>query len=199
MRKKCPYALERSSLQHTESFQFSFHTTGKLLQSSGQRFTARGWKNITHHDVESAVGSAATEGSPVGAILDASVRLKVYRWTVAKKTYMSLECAYMDEGVCVCLCLLFNVHVLYVCVTVQDKWGSVVGCVCVDEAVLVCWSGVEWCDVQVTDGWSEVVRCLRHHLQTEQKQSLENTLRSFHPTHDLNCIIFTEEQFILKS
>lgn len=128
------------------------------------------------------------------------VRLKVYRWTVAEKKYMSLECAYMDE--CVCVCASFSMFMsFYVCVTVQDKWGSVVGCVCVYGAVLVCWSGVEWCDVQVTDGWTEVVRSLRHHLQTEQKQSWKKTFCSFyvHLTHELNCIIFTEELFIFKS
>lgn len=60
---------------------------------------------------------------------------------------------------------------LVVCVTVQDKWGSVVGCVCVDGAVLVCLPGAAWCDGQVTDGWTVAVRPLRHHLRAEQKQS----------------------------
>lgn len=71
----------------------------------------------------------------------------------------------------VCLCLCPSVHiVLCVCVTVQDKWGSVAERVCVDGAVLVCLPGAVWCDGQVTDGWTVAVRPPRHHLQAEQKR-----------------------------
>lgn len=69
----------------------------------------------------------------------------------------------------------FNVFVLFsvcVCVTVQGKWGSVSGsvCVCAAGTVHVCLPGAVWRGGQEAGGWT-AGRLLRHHLEMEQKHN----------------------------
>lgn len=71
--------------------------------------------------------------------------------------------------VSVCLCIF---QCLGVCVTVQGRWGSVSGsvCVCAAGTVHVCLPGAVWRGGQEAGGWT-ADRLLRHHLQMEQKHS----------------------------